>query len=105
MKNVLKVLTANRLSDGIVVWYAYPGKWVEHMEHAFAVSAKDDIADLETIAADTTAKGQFCGVALIDAEATEHGPRPLKLRERIRADGPTITIDFGSQAERLSKVP
>jgi Protein of unknown function (DUF2849) len=98
MKSVSKVLTANRLSDGIVVWYAQPQQWIELVEGAYAVSAKEDIAALETIAADTLSKGQYCDVVLIDVEETANGPRPLKLRERIRADGPTITPVYGNKA-------
>jgi hypothetical protein len=98
MKNISKVLTANRLSDGIAVWYSRSNKWVEHVGEAHAASTKEDIAALETIAANTLAKGQYCDVVLIDVEETADGPRPLKLRERIRADGPTITPDLGIKA-------
>jgi hypothetical protein len=37
-------------------------------------------------------------VTLIDVEETPSGPRPLKLRELIRARGPTIRLDLGKQA-------
>jgi Protein of unknown function (DUF2849) len=98
MKHASKVLTANRLSDGIVVWYAHPQQWIEAVESAYVVSSKEDIAALEIIAADTLTDGQYCDVMLIDVEATANGPRPLKLRERIRADGPTITPVYGNKA-------
>lgn len=98
MKNVLKVLTANRLSDGIAVWYAHSKQWVESIEYAQAVSTPEGFAALEAAAAETNAKGQHCDVVLIDVEDTSFGPRPLKLRERIRADGPTISPDLGSKA-------
>ncbi len=95
MKNIVKVLTANRLSDGIAVWYADSNGWVEQIGRARAASTKEDISALEKIAAETLAQGQHCDVVLIDAEETADGPRPLKLRERIRAEGPTITPDLG----------
>jgi hypothetical protein len=98
MKNISKVLTANRLSDGIAVWYSRSNRWVEQVGEAHTASTKEDIAALETIAANTLAKGQYCDVVLIDVEETADGPRPLKLRERIRADGPTITPDLGIKA-------
>ena len=97
MKNVTKVLTANRLSDGIVVWYSCTNQWVEDVNKADAVSDKEALIWLEKVAAETLAKGQHCDVVLIDAEITANGPRPVKLRERIRAEGPTIR--FGNQAE------
>jgi Protein of unknown function (DUF2849) len=100
MKSVLKVLTANRLSDGIAVWYAAPQKWVEDVTQAKQVSDKEGIAALEAVAAETIAKGQYCDVVFIDVEEADGSLRPVKLRERIRADGPTIRLDLGKQAER-----
>ena len=102
MKTISKVLTANRLSDGIAVWYARSHQWVERIEDAYAVHAEEAIAALQEVAADTLAKGQHCDVVLIDVEDTAQGLRPLKLRERIRARGPTIHIDYGSQTKRFS---
>lgn len=96
MKNISKVLTANRLSDGIAVWYARSNEWVEQINKADVVSDHETIAGLEKVATETLAKGQHCDVVLIDVEETTLGPRPLKLRERIRADGPTIRPDLGS---------
>jgi Protein of unknown function (DUF2849) len=104
MKNIAKVLTANRLADGNVVWYAHPAKWVGRVQDAYVVTTADTISVLETIAAETLSHGQYCDVVLIDVEETADGPRPLKLRERIRADGPTISLDFGSQTDRHLKV-
>ena len=98
MKTVLKILTANRLSDGIAVWYSGSPGWVEQVGKVRAASTKEDIGILEQIAKDTLAKGQHCDVVLIDVEETAEGPRPLKLRERIRAEGPTITPDLGTKA-------
>ena len=51
---------------------------------------------LEKVAAETLSQGQHCDVVLIDVEHTADGPRPVKLRERIRAEGPTIR--FGHEA-------
>ena len=103
MKTISKVLTANRLSDGIAVWYARSHQWVERIEDAYGVHADEAIAALQDVAADTLAKGQHCDVVLIDVEDTPTGLRPLKLRERIRAQGPTIRLDLGKQADHLAK--
>jgi hypothetical protein len=98
--HVLKVLTANRLHDGIAVWLGRGGIWVEHVEEAWAVSGPEGVKALEEIAADTLAGAQHNDVALIDVAETAGGLQPLKLRERIRAQGPTIRLDLGKQAER-----
>ena len=102
MKTVFKVLTANRLSDGIAVWFAPAQGWVEQIADTAAASTTETISELEAAAADALAKGQHCDVMLIDVEITENGPRPTKLRERIRADGPTIRLDLGKQADKLA---
>jgi hypothetical protein len=99
MKQSLKVLTANRLADGIAVWFGRQNRWVERVEDALSASAPEAVQALEEVAADTLAKGQHCDVVLIDVEETADGLRPLKLRERIRAQGPTIRLDLGKQAE------
>lgn len=99
----IKVLTANRLSDGIAVWLGRSRLWVEHVEEAWAAATPEAVEALEEIAADTLAKAQHCDVNLIDVEDTPQGPRPLKLRERIRAAGPTIRLDLGKQAEREAR--
>lgn len=100
---VLKVLTANRLSDGIAVWYGRAHCWVGHVEEAQAAATPEAVAGLEEVAAAALAEGQHCDVVLIDVEETPAGLRPLKLRERIRAQGPTIRLDLGKQAERASR--
>ncbi|MCU0830871.1 MAG: DUF2849 domain-containing protein [Rhizobiaceae bacterium] len=99
----LKVLTANRLCDGIAVWLGRGGLWVEHVEEAWAAATPEAITQLEDVAAATLAKAQHCDVNLIDVEDTAQGLRPLKLRERIRAQGPTIRLDLGKQAEREAR--
>jgi Protein of unknown function (DUF2849) len=100
---VLKVLTANRLADGIAVWLGRTRAWVEHVEEAWAAATPEAVAALDAIAAETLARGQHCDVTLIDVEETASGLRPLKLRERIRAQGPTIRLDLGKQAAREAR--
>jgi hypothetical protein len=97
---LLKVLTANRLSDGIAVWLGRSRLWVEHVEEAWGAATPESVQALEAIAAEAQAAAQHCDVNLIDAEETPQGLRPVKLRERIRAAGPTIRLDLGKQAER-----
>lgn len=102
MKPILKVLTANRLADGIAVWYGKSQNWADYVEDALAAQTAEEIAAFEKLAAETLAAGQYCDVVLIDVEETAKGYRPLKLREIIRAEGPTIRLDLGKQAERAA---
>ena len=93
----MKVLTANRLSDGIAVWYANGG-WAETVGHA--VIAHDKAAEdrLDAIGAAAYANNEVVDVNLIDVEVVDGLVEPVRLREKIRAAGPTIRTDLGKQA-------
>lgn len=97
----MKILTANRLSDGIAVWYA-DGGWAETVDHADL--AHDQAAEdrLEAIGAKANANNQVVDVNLIDVEVVNGVVVPVRLREKIRAAGPTIREDLGKQAARAA---
>jgi hypothetical protein len=86
----LQILTANRLSDGISVWYDVDGRWNESIARAEIARTKEDEARLEAIGKKAFADNLVLDVNLIDVEETNGFIRPLRLRERIRAEGPTI---------------
>ena len=94
-----KVLTANRLCDGIAVWLGANGQWLENIDNAL-VARHTEAAD----ALDVAGKSAFndnlvIDIAVIDVEERAGEIYPLRLRERIRATGPTIRLDLGKQAE------
>lgn len=93
----MKVLTANRLSDGIAVWYA-DGGWAETVGHADI--AHDKVAEdrLEAIGAAAAANNEVVDVNIIDVTVINGLVEPVRLREKIRAAGPTIRTDIGKQA-------
>ena len=43
------------------------------------------------------------GAYLVDAVAGDAAPRPLHIKERIRAAGPTVRPDLGIQAEATTR--
>jgi hypothetical protein len=93
----MKVLTANRLSDGIAVWYA-DGGWAETVAHADIAHDKTAEDRLEAIGAAAGANNQVVDVNLIDVTVVDGLVEPVRLREKIRAAGPTIRTDLGKQA-------
>lgn len=97
-----KLLTANRLSDGEAVWWSDDLGWVERIEGATPATAVDDEARLEAVGQDGIARNVVVDVNLIDVELQDGRPVPLRLRERIRAAGPTVRTDLGKQAEPAS---
>ncbi|BCM21725.1 DUF2849 domain-containing protein [Mesorhizobium sp. J8] len=95
----MKVLTANRLSDGIAVWYA-DGGWAETVDHADVAHDKAAEDRLEAIGAAAAANNEVLDVNVIDVTIVDGLVEPVRLREKIRAAGPTIHPDLGKQASR-----
>jgi hypothetical protein len=81
----LQVATANRLSDGVVVFLDDAGQWVPELERA-AVSPDERTAEilLERARAEAASVVEPYLIAI-----DEHG-EPLSLREKIRASGLTF---------------
>lgn len=91
-----KVLTANRLTDGISVWLNASGEWVTSLHDAFVARHAEAETSLEAIGKRDFAGNKVVDVNLIDVEDEDGVIRPLRLRERIRAEGPTI--EYGAKA-------
>jgi sulfite reductase (NADPH) hemoprotein beta-component len=84
------VFTANRLRDGRVVWLGREGLW------------RDRIAETAPFAPETAEQGlalaqggeraqQVVGVYAVEVDPV--GPTPLKFRERLRVQGPSVAAE------------
>lgn len=93
----MKILTANRLTDGEAVWYGRGG-WAETIDWAEPVSDKDGEARLMAIGAAAFAANEVVDAGLIEVALTDGTIEPLRLREKIRAAGPSNRNDLGKQA-------
>jgi len=94
----MKILTANRLTDGEAVWYAADGSWAEDIAASEIVGDKDGEARLEAIGKAAYENDEVVDVNLVDVDVADGQIVPQRLRERIRAAGPTNRIDLGKQA-------
>ena len=97
-----KVISANRLADGLVVYLTEDGRWVERIENAWAFDP-----DLNTDDARAAADNALARQHIVDPQAIEVGTsdghiRPTRFRELIRAQGPTVRRDLGQQASSIS---
>lgn len=92
----MKALTANRLSDGEVVFWK-GGDWVERLSDAevFADEARAGQAEAAARAQPTVVVDPY----LIDLVDSAGFWAPVSYRERIRALGPTNHERHGKQAE------
>jgi hypothetical protein len=97
-KFVLQVLTANRLADGEAVWWSADHRWSESLAGAEIAHDADAATGLEAIGKAAYAANLVVDVNLIDVELADGVIVPLRLREKIRAAGPTIRPDLGKQA-------
>jgi hypothetical protein len=90
---MVKLLTGNDLLRGDVLWWNGSG-WSLTIDSAVAVDA-----DGEAILAREGAHERVSDLALIDADQVEGRWRPVKVRERIRAYGPTVRADLALEGQ------
>jgi hypothetical protein len=87
---MLKVISANRLADGIVVYAGPGGAWFERLKDArILASSAEAEAALEAALQDVR-RNLIVDPSLVDVAEEAGVLRPLTLRESIRAQGPTI---------------
>lgn len=87
-----RAVTANRLRDGVVVFRTVTGGWSSRVVDAETVVGEAEAARLLGEAERDAANAVVVGPYLIDVAEIDGEPRPVNLRERIRAFGPTTPI-------------
>jgi Protein of unknown function (DUF2849) len=87
---MLKVISANRLADGIVVYAGREGSWLERLSEAkiFATKAEAEAALL--VAQNDAKRNLVVEPVVVEVAEDASGLRAVTLREAIRARGPTI---------------
>jgi hypothetical protein len=93
-------ISANRLLDGIVVFYAPGDAWVERLADAALFDDKTQ-AEAALEAARAHEKKNVVVEAFVFAvKAGPRGPAADHIRDAIRAAGPSVRRDLGKQAAR-----
>jgi hypothetical protein len=89
-----KLLTANRLGDGAVLFWTGES-WADDVRRARQLVDADVPAALDGAAQEVAAR------RLVEPYAVEAAPDglPLRLRERIRAVGPTVRPDLAREVQ------
>ena len=97
---ILKVLTANRLNDGDVVYLTATGEWSVWLHDSGPAETAEQETALLNQAARAVQARLVVDPYLMPVAEDEGQLRPLSQREIIRAAGPTVRTDLGKQAER-----
>ncbi len=90
-----QVLTANRLSDGAVVYWAAERGWTDRLNQARIV---DNAVEAEAEGKRAQDARLIVGAYLMEVRAAGVQIDPVKMREIIRAAGPSVRLDLGKQA-------
>jgi len=92
---VPNVVTANRLTDGIVVYLAPDGSWVEDIARARIASTENETKALEDVAAKDVKARKVVAVYPMEVALVDGAIDPLSVREKIRAaHRTTLTKDW-----------
>ncbi|MEX0282214.1 MAG: DUF2849 domain-containing protein [Arenibacterium sp.] len=91
-----KVVTANDLLMGDVVYLTEANEWSPALADAVVLREADKAEEQLNLAAQRA--GEVVGVYLADVRVTDNGPEPVHFREDFRRTGPS-NYDHGKQAE------
>ena len=86
------VITGNRLQDGAVVWRGAAGNWLRDIADAAIYETEGQLAEYLDAARLDEAGGRIIGVYEVEVKTRESCIVPARLRERVRADGPTVSF-------------
>jgi hypothetical protein len=85
-----KAITANRLSDGLVVFLSESGEWSLAIDDARLVTDGPDLEEAVAYGKAQEAARVVVDPYPIDIDNINEKPVPARFRERIRAEGPTV---------------
>jgi len=91
-----KVVTANRLREGDVVFLTADDQWSPH--HQAAELIEDEAHAQMRLLHAAGQKLLVVGAYLADAKSGTHGPEPIHFREAFRTRGPS-NYPHGKQAD------
>lgn len=93
-----EILTANRLYDGDVVYRTAAGDWVDDVDAAELIDGAEQLALAEAAAQADVRACKVLDVVAVKVEVADGRIVPTRLRERIRAFGPTVKSDHRPDA-------
>jgi hypothetical protein len=101
----ISVLTANRLDDGVVVFLDGEGGWSEDVAAAVVARTPEGARTLEARGAHDAARNLIVDPYLVEVSEAVGGLTPLRTRERVRIQGPSILADVPGYVAPTSPSP
>jgi hypothetical protein len=93
-----QVVIANRLTDGIVVFLGRDARWVENLVDCPPAQSDEEAEGLLARGVAAESAQEVVGPDLIEVELRDGVLTAIKMREAMRAKGPSIRTDLGKQA-------
>jgi hypothetical protein len=87
-----KIATGNRLRDGVVIYLDAAGTWTLDVDQARVALNPAQEEELKAALDKAVRENYLIDAAVIDTVAT--ASKPARLREQIRAVGPTVRPDL-----------
>ncbi|WP_428924618.1 DUF2849 domain-containing protein [Marinibacterium sp. SX1] len=82
-----KVVTANDLLEGDVIYLRQDGSWTRLLGEAYLITEEDEAK--ARLAEAEAQPGKLVGAYLTDMKAGDNGPEPVHFREDFRRTGPS----------------
>ncbi|MGO1117985.1 DUF2849 domain-containing protein [Rhodovibrionaceae bacterium A322] len=90
-----QVITANRLIDGVVVYFTAGNQWSVHLADAVRDGLPDPAAARLQIASAAAFAEEVVGVYPFEVDGQTGDP--LSVRELIRASGPSVQLELNNR--------
>lgn len=101
---IAKVLTANDLLGGHVVFYTANGTWSADLKDALLAKTPEAAAEFDRLATSREVEALTASAYVVEVRRKDNGSlTPLKLREEIRMAGPTIEIGDSVSSQSSSQ--
>ena len=95
--NLTQAITANRLSDGFVIYLTAQDQWSERIEDCQSADDPQTAESLFARAQHHALGGQIVGPYLFKIAREDGHPIPLGRREIIRITGPSVGTDLNRE--------
>lgn len=96
---MIRIVTANRLRDGLVVYLTADGDWSGRIGDAAGAMNEAGAEELMTSAKRSAAECRVVDPYLVEVEITPDGRQPVRHRESMRVSGPTVQTELNRRPQ------